>query len=133
MEPGLAAAEGKEQTGNLQMGVTSDESLEAVTVMTAANLKKSLFLTGVLKAGLRPASGREAGVMDPTTPSTPGRPPASWMRWTAVRDSYLTLASSVLLVISKTSWWQCLLVTEALCCTYVRAELPRGDPRTKPA
>ena len=63
MEPGLAAAKGKEQTGNLQTGVTSDESLEAVTVMTAANLKKSLFLTGVLKSGLRPASGREARVL----------------------------------------------------------------------
>ncbi len=57
MKPGLAEAEGKEQTGNRQTGVTSDESLEAVTVKTTVNPKKNPFLTGVLKAGRRPTSG----------------------------------------------------------------------------
>ena len=59
MKPGLAEAEGKEQTGNRQTGVTSDESLEAVTVKTTVNpkKKKNPFLTGVLKAGRRPTSG----------------------------------------------------------------------------
>ena len=145
-----------------QMCVTSDEALEAVTLLTTVNLRKSLCPAGVFKAAtkiyrargflcgsstttpssapfrksrshLLPTNVGGAGFMDLATPSIPKRPSASWMSRTANKDLCLTSASSTPLVISKISWWRSLLVTKALCCTYVRAKVPVGDPRTKPA
>ena len=71
--------------------------------------------------------------MNLTTPSILKRHSASWMSKTANKDLCLTSASSAPLVISKTSWWRSLLVTKALCCTYVGAKVPVGDPMTKQA